>query len=137
VIICIVGIYCCFFISSCNVDVDPEIQKSLQQMNIEEVQAKLKALRNYEDAAFKMGTRGIGDSSWNYIYIQLKNGENLPDDKSLLKEIGKEAIEVILKSIDNDSVYTRYIVGFKNEEKVGFVSSSYEQSFEYTPDDIR
>jgi hypothetical protein len=96
-----------------------------------EVIEELKMLNGFDNANIKWTVSSFGDSVSQNLKVFLTNGENLPKSDSALFEIGKNAMSIVVSSINNESDYNNFIVYFVTRKKVGTMTYGSEKQFEY------
>ncbi len=105
--------------------------------DINEVIVDLKKINDFEDANIKWTVSQFGDNVSHNLKVILKNGKDLPKEDSLLNEIGKDAMRLVVESIDNDTAYTDFIVYFLTENKKGMMNMRMEKPFTYELDELK
>lgn len=101
------------------------------------IRNELKELSDFESANIKWRTSRFGDSTYYSLQVILLNGKGLPSNDSSLYEIGRSAMQIVIKSIDNGSDYDKYVVYFATEKKKGIAKFSSQKPFEYKLNDLK
>lgn len=115
----------------------PEVKQAEFERDTVEVINDLKKLSDFEDAGIYFSARSFKEETTYILRIQLVNGKNLSTDASELKELGKEALVIVVNSIENEIDYDKFQVVFVQSESIGPVSSSSTEPFEYTLADLK
>lgn len=109
----------------------PKYKEAKFNREPQEVINELKSLHDFENANIKWTVSRFGDNVSHNLKVFLTNGKNMPKEDSLKSKIGKEAMQLVLNSIENDTAYTDFIVYFINETKNGAVNMRTEKPFTY------
>ena len=95
----------------------------------------LKKLGDFEDANIKWTVSRFGESVSHNLKVYLMNGLPLAND-SLRNIFGKDAMRLVLNSIENDTAYNNFIVYFISENKVGTMRMKTELPYSYKLEDF-
>jgi hypothetical protein len=115
----------------------PEVKQAKFQKDSKEVVNELKSLKDFEDVGIKWSAISFNNKTTNILIVQLLNGKNLGDNKTELRNLGKEAIKIVTNSIENESDYEKFQVVFAQKANTGPVTTSFTKQFEYSLDDVR
>jgi hypothetical protein len=126
---CGLFVFIMVFLISCMSNLDYKEAKFNREPK--EVIEELKMLKGFENANIKWTVSSFGDSVSQNLKVYLTNGENLPKSDSSLLEIGKNAMSIVVSSINNESDYNNFIVYFVTRKKVGTMTYNSEEPFEY------
>jgi hypothetical protein len=129
-----VGIATLLVLQSCSL---PEVKQARFQKDAKEVINELKSLKDFEDAGIKWSARSFDNKTTNILIVQLLNGKNLSDDNEELRKLGKEAMQMVNSSIENENDYDKFQVVFVQKSNTGPVSTSFTKPFEYSLDDLK
>lgn len=88
----------------------PEIKQPKFERNSKEVMNELKALSNFEDTGTRCRANSFKDEINNFLNVQLVNGGNLSEDDIELNNLGKEALKIVVNSIENEVDYDKFQV---------------------------
>lgn len=114
--------------SSCN---SPETIKPQFTKPDGYVTKELKTRNNYEEVRVRWGASRMGDVVVHYLKLELINGKDLPKDDSSLNVIGKDAMNILLNSINNKTDYSKITVVFVKEIKKGSIKYTETIPFKY------
>jgi hypothetical protein len=102
----------------------------------QEVIEDLKRIHDFENANIKWTVSQFDQDISHNLKVFLTNGKNLPESDSLKNKIGKEAMQLVLNSIENDTAYNDFVVYFITENKNGVVNIRSEIPFSYQLEDF-
>ncbi len=114
----------------------PEITHAKFERDSGEVINDLKALGNFENAGIRWSASSFKEETISLLYVELTNGENLSEDDMELKKIGKEALKIVVNSIENEAEYDRFQAVFIQNKSIGLVSKSTTKPFEYNLEEL-
>jgi hypothetical protein len=103
----------------------------------QEVIEELKELHDFENANIKWTVSRFDQDISHHLKVFLTNGQNLPESDSLKNQIGKEAMQIVLNSIENDTAYNDFVVYFITDIKNGVVKIGSEIPFSYQLEDFK
>lgn len=83
------------------------------------------------DENIKWTANQIDDGVGRNLKVYLKNGKSLPETNEEKAKIGKEAMQIILNSIDNRTDYEDFTVVFVHEAVYGGMDMTSENPFRY------
>ncbi|MFZ6053075.1 hypothetical protein [Halocola ammonii] len=106
------------------------------ERDTEELIVELKELSNFENADIRWNVRSFKDTSTYYLVVNLINGKDLPEEDAELKEIGQEAMKIVVNSIENENVFDKFRVVFEEVKQSGAVTRRNKIPFEYSLSDI-
>lgn len=129
-----IGIGILLFLQSCAL---PEVKQAKFQKDAKEVINELKSLKDFEDAGIKWSASSFDNKTTNILIVQLLNGKDLSDNNEDLRNLGKEAMQIVNNSIENEKDYDKFRVVFVQKSSTGPVSTSFTRSFEYSLDDLK
>ncbi len=116
-----------FLLYSCTF---PELKTPEFQRSSDEVIGDIKVLANFKDADIQWSASSFDGKTQNILLVQLINGNNLPEDESSLRELGKEAIQIVINSIENESDFNEFHVEFiTNEESPSLIEKNKTRTF--------
>lgn len=98
---------------------------------------ELKSLRNFENARVKWSTRSVDRKTVDILAVELVNGQGMIDDENKLRQLGKEALQLTLPAIENESEYERFEVIFIQESRRGILTNTYTRAVQYSPDELK
>lgn len=114
-----------------------EVKPAKFQKDSKDVINELKSLKDFEDAGIKWSARSFDNKTTNVLTIQLLNGKDLSDNEAELRDLGKEAMQIVNSSIKNEKDYDRFQVVFVQKASTGLVTTSFTRPFEYSLDDLK
>jgi len=129
-----IGIGILLFLQSCAL---PEVKQAKFQKDAKEVINELKSLKDFEDAGIKWSASSFDNKTTNILIVQLLNGKDLSDNNEDLRNLGKEAMQIVNSSIENEKDYDKFRVVFVQKSSTGPVSTSFTRPFEYSLDDLK
>jgi len=110
----------------------PEVKTPIFERETQAIVDDLKALHNFEDAGVNWKTTiSTEQSATNILSITLLNGENLSEDEDKLKELGKDALKIVVNSIENENDYNSFQVIFMQQKSFGIVNKSFSKQFAF------
>jgi hypothetical protein len=115
----------------------PEAKEPEFQSDEDVVVEKLKSLRSFENARIKWSSRTFERRTIDVLVVELVNGQAMIDDETELRELGKEAMNIALAAIENESEYERLEVIFIKESRRGVLVNTFTRSFQYAPEDLK
>ena len=104
--------------------------------NVDELVSELKELDEFEDANIKTTANESEEETGRHLKIYLKNGKHLNESNSFKNQIGKEAMQLVLNSIENGSDFSDFTVYFVTEKEYGGMDMRSENPFPYTLKDF-
>ena len=108
----------------------PEVKAPKFERETQAVVDDLKALHNFEDAGVNWKTTiSTEQSATNILSVTLLNGKNLSEDDGKLKELGKEALKIVINSIENENDYDTFQVVFMQQKSFGIVNKNFSKQF--------
>jgi hypothetical protein len=128
--------------------IDPDVlQKQIKAMDVRlpkftidatKLEGELKQLGEFENARIDSKTNTwTKDKSKDYVLsVQLVDGKNLPQQDSALRELGKKAMILVIKSLKNKSDYNLFKVEFVTTGHVGAIRTSSTHPFVYKLDEL-
>lgn len=114
----------------------PEVKPAKFQKDTKEVINDLKSLKDFEDATIKWSATSFDNKTTNVLIVQLLNGKGLSDNPAELRDLGKEALQVLNRSIENEKDYDRFQVVFIQKASTGLLTTSFTTPFEYSLDEL-
>jgi hypothetical protein len=114
-----------------------KIDKVKFNRDSKEVINELKNIDNFENVNVKWSINNHNNNVTHLLYINLINGNESSKDDSARKEIGKEAMSILLKSIDNDSSFDKFVVNFVFQKSTGIVTQKRKFRYMYNLNDFR
>lgn len=123
----VVGLQSCSF---------PEVKQAKFERDSEQVINDLIVLGNFEDARVNFSASSFKGEATNLLSIQLINGTNLNEDASELRNLGREALKILVNSIENEDDYDRFQVIFVQKESEGLVNNNINKPYEYKLEEL-
>lgn len=117
---------------SCNIP-NPVLPKYEKDSN--ETLTEIKSLGNFEYVAVNGSVFSHRDVAVHTLVIQLQNG-NIDGSKDQMYEIGKKALKLLVKSIENESEYDKYQVVFIQKSKEELINKSFTIPIEFSLEDL-
>ena len=114
-----------------------KIDKAKFNRDPKEVIKELKNIDSFENVDVKWAVNNYNRNVTNLLNINLINGNKSSKDDSARKAIGKEAMSKLLKSIDNDSSYDKFVVNFIFQKSTGIVTQKRKVSYMYKLNDFK
>ena len=115
----------------------PEVKKAKFQKDTKEVINELKSLKDFEEAEIKWSASSLDNKTTNILIVHLLNGKDLTDNEADLRDLGKEAIKIVISSIENEKDYDKFQVVFIQKASTGLVTTSFTRPFEYSLDELK
>jgi hypothetical protein len=113
----------------------PEVKSPKFNRDSAAVIEDLKKLGKFENANIKSATRSFNDKTTSSLTIELINGEDLPAQGGL-ESLGKEAVKIVMTSIENVKDYESFRVEFVSKQSAGIASASSSTVFDFDPADL-
>jgi hypothetical protein len=99
--------------------------------------AEIKQTGNFENVTFGTTETTYKDSTDRYLNLQLLNGTALPKGDSLLRELGRKVMIMVVNSLENSSDYNNFQVEFIAKAEIGLVNYSSSNRYTYKIEDLQ
>ena len=119
------------FVSACNFTPPKQIEYTASE---EEMEEQIRQLRDFDEAAIGSGSTTDADGNATFrLTIRLTNG-NVTEDNPAPRDVGLEAMKIVLEGIANEADFDQYEVIFIQrteteitEERQEYFKSEFEE----------
>lgn len=91
---------------------------------------ELKKVGNFENTKIGFSKRSFNGNTENFLVVTLLNSNELPENKTELRNLAKKALNFTFNNIENETIYDKYEVVFENE-KGTLIKKTFKAKFQF------